>query len=298
MAESKPEFEIEDLPSIWKIATDFEWLIDDFLSEASVGLLTGESGCGKSTLTLALADAVAHGSKFLNKTCKQRHVLIIDKENGLGVYHERLARLGLEEDDKLHVWGLWSDPEPKGPDAKAIARFADRHKPLIVFDSLIAFHPGSEQDASETRQYLQMFRNLTKYGATVLVIHHTGKGENTKKYRGSSDILASIDVGWVMNSRANLQGITLSPFKSREGATEAIKVGFDGVRFSTLSNDLQDLVRETIEKNPGINETKLISQLVGVVPERKLMDILHEGLLNGSIIKSKGARNANCYALR
>ena len=63
-----------------------------------------------------------------------------------------------------------------------------QRKGVIIFDSLVAFHPGSEQDSKRDWKYMDGFRSLASAGATVIVIHHSGKSEGSKEYRGSSDI--------------------------------------------------------------------------------------------------------------
>lgn len=54
---------------------------------------------------------------------------------------------------------------------------------------------------------LSCFRNLAAAGATVLIIHHTGKGDGTKEYRGSSDIVAAVDAAFVVERSAGANGI-------------------------------------------------------------------------------------------
>ena len=89
---------------------------------------------------------------------------------------------------------------PAGPTAASILQFASTHRPLIIFDSLVGFHPGSEQDASETRRHMQSYIALAAAGAGVLVLHHTGKAQTAKQYRGSSDIKASVDLAYILES--------------------------------------------------------------------------------------------------
>ena len=43
---------------------------------------------------------------------------------------------------------------------------------------------------------MEQVRKLTKDGATILILHHAGK--NQSKYRGSSEILAAVDVAFHM----------------------------------------------------------------------------------------------------
>jgi hypothetical protein len=298
-AVGKPSpFKITDLPSIWGISDEMEWLVSDLIPEASVVLLSGESGCGKSTVALALADALAHGKPFLARECKLRDVLIVDRENGPGVYRERLKRFRMQETKRLHVWGPWADPEPSGPDAIEIAKFAAETQPLIIFDSLVAFHPGSEQDASETRRYMQSYRKLTKHGATCIVIHHTGKGENTKFYRGSTDIKASVDVGLLLTSKPRLQSLELVPFKIREGIIEPIKIAFEGGQFISIADKDLDVVREVIRCQPGINRSKILSETENVISDNRVREILVRGTAEGWLQSTKGPNNSCCYTLK
>ena len=174
------------------------WLVEDLIPETGVTLLTGDSGCGKSTLTLALAGAVAHGKQFLGRKTIQREVLIVDRENSPAIHRERLQRLRIAETPRLRIWGTWNDHEPDA-NSKALLDYA-KSNPLIVIDSLVAFHPGSEQDSSETRKYMNGFRTLAAKGATVLIIHHIGKSENAQHYRGSSDIKASVDSAFLLKA--------------------------------------------------------------------------------------------------
>src|SRR5439155_927543 len=91
-------------------------------------------------------------------------------------------------------------------------------KPLLIVDSLVAFHEGDENDAGQMRQFLNRCRRCTSRGATVVLIHHCGKAESSKPYRGSSDLAAGIDLGLhlVNVGDGNTLGkLLLKPFKKR-----------------------------------------------------------------------------------
>jgi len=110
----------------------------------------------------------------------------------------RFRRLGIETSDQFRVWGNWLPEEPPAAGGAIVLEWAARiePKPLIVVDSLIGFNPGAENDSSETRRYMGQYRRLASTGAAVWLQHHTGKSETSKDYRGSSDIKASIDIGY------------------------------------------------------------------------------------------------------
>jgi hypothetical protein len=297
MPEKRPIADIRGFTNLHDRTSTMEWLVEGLIPEASVVLLSGESGCGKSTVLLALADAVTNGNKFLNRTCKQRDVLIVDKENGISIYHERFKRLNIQKSENLFVWGLWESIEPEGPDSPAILKFMGDTKPLIIFDSLIAFHPKSEQDASETRQYMQLFRYLAGLGATVIVIHHTGKGENSKKYRGSSDIMASVDVAILLKAYGGLHNMVLDPFKVREGLIDPVKLSLEGGSFVAQADELEGFVKSHVTSNPGQNEVQIIAALDGKGTSYAVRSVLHRGIKNGWLLAPKGAKNANCYRM-
>ena len=299
-------FRVRDLPSIWDYELNQQWLVKNLIPSSSVIMLSGESGSGKSTLSLALAHAVATGESFLGHETQKTPALIVDRENNASIYKERLDRLDIEKTDDLLIWGHFSPLEPPTPNSKSILEFVQEEHPLIIYDSFVAFHPGSEQDADETRTYMDFYRKLAGMGATVVIIHHTGKGENTKEYRGSSDIKASIDVGFVLNAkRPLLKLLELKPFKCREGNPEKIQITLDGTKFVAIDTQYVEpededwkLVVACVKENPGMNQGQLIKLLE--TPTRsspKIRKVLMAGELKGTFRVEKGPRNASMYWL-
>jgi hypothetical protein len=193
-------------PPVWKLNVKREWLVDCFIACGSVTLLIGEAGHGKSFIATQLAKSVAQGEDFLGCEVEQHPVLYVDGEMSAVDVKVRLAEtFGLDFDspgleDRLLILGDWCK-EPlgrDGPKDAEIIAFAKETKGLIIFDSLIAWHPGSENDSTETRRYMNLFLTLAhEHGATVVVLHHkTNKSNNerAKAGRGSSDIPAVVDV--------------------------------------------------------------------------------------------------------
>jgi RecA-family ATPase len=78
------------------------------------------------------------------------------------------------------VWGGWNISPPVGPEDPLVIEFARQHKGLIIYDSLIEFHSGSEQSSTETRAFMRHFRALANLGASVIIFHHTGKADTAK----------------------------------------------------------------------------------------------------------------------
>lgn len=130
------------------------------------------------------------------------------------------SRLGIKTHANSKVWGQWVGEDPPAAGGAIVLEWVARcdPKPLIIIDSVIAFHPGAENDSSETHRYRAQYKRLTAMGATVVLLHHVGKSETSRDYRGSSDYKASIDIGYKLTNLgdgARLSALDLRPFKQR-----------------------------------------------------------------------------------
>jgi AAA domain len=279
---------------------EITWLVEDLVAEAAVTLLSGDSGAGKSTFTLALAGAVAHGREFLGRKTIMREVVVVDKENPLATEKERLNRLRIAETPNLRIWGGWNDPQPEGPMSPALIDHA-RRCPLLVFDSLVAFHPGSEQDSSETRKFMDGFRRLAAAGASVLVIHHSGKSEGSKQYRGSSDIKASVDTALHLASRnpMSIESLVLTPFKQRIGGTSPIQIEFRNGSFEQSGPLDRRIVENIVRVKPGSNSSEIVAEARAQgVSKHRAEALLLQGKRDGWLLHRKSEKNATKYFLR
>ena len=261
---------VSELPPVWDIEMNLEWLVQDFLAAGSVNLLSAESDTGKTWLAYFIAGAVAQGHPILGREVRQRKVLYLDGENPLYVVKQRLFDLGIKETPELKIWGGWNDSPPPGPNSPIVQQFAREHQPLIVYDSLIEFHPGSEQSSNETRGYMRRFRTLANLGGTVLVLHNCGKAETAKPYRGSSDIKASVDMAYelkkVPEHSETLENLSIKCFKGRLGPVQNFGMRFErGVGFvpSERSEDhsiktTHEVVEDILLARPGSNQGQVV----------------------------------------
>jgi hypothetical protein len=249
----EPLFTLRDVPNIFTFeAPPIRYIIPDLILEAGVNMITGDSGHGKSILAMAIAGAIISGGKFLGRECAQRKVVYLDRENPVAVVKQRLYDLHIAENPNLIYWGGWCKQEPDGPASQVLLEFAAEEKPVFIFDSLVAFHTGDEQDATETRRFMRLFRRLADVGATVILLHHIGKAEAAKFYRGSSDIKANIDCAWLLeklgeNPAAKLNELRLVPFKDRLVGSEPISISFRDGGF-LVSGERPPSPKEILEK--------------------------------------------------
>ena len=245
------------------------------------------------------------GIPALGKPVRACKVLYLDGENPLYVVKQRLMDLGISETSNLIVWGGWNDSPPVGPDDPLVMEFAQQHKGLIIYDSLIEFHPGSEQSSTETRAFMRHFRALAHLGASVAILHHTGKSETAKLYRGSSDIKASVDTAYVLarttEETQQLSGLSMTRFKSRVAPPHDFGMIFEKGHGFISSEIVKPFARtkavltEILTANPKINQTQVLT--LGKMQGCAKHELLR-CLTSGIWMTHPGPKNSILYSVR
>jgi hypothetical protein len=286
-AAPRPEItNIEQLPSVWDLDAKVDWLIKGMIPLHSVNLLTAESGTGKTWVSYALAGTVANGNDFIGLETRHLPVLYLDGENPLAIAKRNLEELGLTRNPDLRIWGGWNDSPPPGPDSPIVKSFALQHHGLLIWDSLVEFHPGDEQSSTETREFMKHFRRLAHLGATVLILHHTGKSGTSKQYRGSTDIKAAVDTAYFLEGHPTenqLHRLELQNFKSRFapgidfGMEFVSKKGFVEHALSNRKPDGNQIITEILTAHPGSNASQVVAFAKGRVGKNKVNELLAEG---------------------
>ncbi|MGA7238577.1 MAG: DnaB-like helicase N-terminal domain-containing protein [Bryobacteraceae bacterium] len=297
-------FSYQDVPSVWDYESEVSYIIPDLVPEGGITLITGDSGSGKTILVTAMAGAIVSGGCFLNRAAKQRKVLYLDRENPLALAKQHLFDLHIRRTPDLIMWGGWCDQPPDGPASVSLLEFARAEKPVLIFDSLIAFHNGDEQDASETRRYLQYFRNLAAAGASIIVLHHTGKGENAKQYRGSTDIKASVDMAWLLEKLGDPAGLLselrLVPFKNRIGTCNTMQLSFRDGEFKTdqRPESNREIFERIVRLHPNATGTAIqqLGMAAGLAKHR-IAEFLLDGVEKGWLTVRSGKGAAKHYSL-
>jgi hypothetical protein len=205
----------EDIPDIFKAdISDVSYVVPGLVPEGFLTLMAGEPGIGKSFLALRLAVSCAMGTRFLSRDCTRVPVLYLDRENPGAIVRQRVQSMADGPVPGLKIWGGWLKDGVPALDDPRLLTIAKEPKPLIIVDSLIRFHDGEENSASEMSKVLAKLRALANAGATVFVIHHRGKGEGAADYRGSSDIGGGPDVVYTL-TRDDGGLLTLKHVKNR-----------------------------------------------------------------------------------
>jgi len=269
------------------------------LVEGTITALTGDAGSGKSTFASALARR-AHDAG--------RPVLILDRENPKVAIDDRFARLGMSDDATFHVWGGWIGEEAPQPGSTIVLEWITscEPRPIIIVDSVSAFYGGDQNSASEMRAFMNQCRRLADLGATVVVIHHDGKAESAKDYRGSSDFKAACDQCFHVTNfgePGRLDKLVLRCFKSRFGFGGELSYQYaNGQLVRSDAAEVHQTVSEQfttlLRLNPGVTG-KQFEDLAHQhnLGRNRARNFLSEGIHSKAVWFEPGAKGGRRYFL-
>jgi hypothetical protein len=201
-----------------------EWLVDKIIPIETVNIISGEPQNYKTWITMELAKCVASGKSFLDHfDVIQGAVLVIDEEDSERTVKKRFSSLGITEDSTLPLYYLnqagFRTNDLSG--MKIVVDFVKNNNiKLVVFDSLVRIHTGDENSAKDMSNVLRTLQEIVKCGATVILTHHHRKGAvgstSSQNLRGSSDILAGVDMHMVTVFKKDENCIYLEQTKLRQ----------------------------------------------------------------------------------
>jgi hypothetical protein len=305
---------INEIPSVHSKASEkVEFLVPGLLVKGTITVLSGEASGGKTTLALWLSDLIARGAEIFGECCQQHPVLYLTRENPVDYMADILRRLKVQDgpETNLIIWGDWLEESPPVPAASHILEWVSRcpDSPFVIIDSLIAFFDGAnENDAKEMRAFINQGRLLMRAGACgVLFLHHPGKAESAREYRGSSDLKPAIDAGYFMRNSGDgvLERLHLKLFKPRFLAQkrEVLLVYGDGgfvsdERPAAVQQSVTEQLKNQLRDLPGCTKTEFenAAQAKGLVRLRA-RQFLDTGVADKSVRRDKGSRNGFHYTL-
>jgi hypothetical protein len=289
---------VEDVPPVGESTEPIDFIRKPELPKGAVIGLTGDSGSGKSTIATAwLRDAMRNGVPGL----------ILDRESPRSIAIDRMERLGIVDSPLLRWWGGWAGDVPS-PTCQTIRSWVQACdvKPLIIVDSLIAFLEADENDAAQMRRFMNGLRKLADIGATAIVVHHDGKAETARDFRGSSDFKASLDQAFHVSnlgSDGKLDRLNLRCFKSRYGFSGSLVYHYAGGRMvpnqsiDAPMKSMAEQLTEILRQNPGLTGEKFEKLAVSKGSTRQCArDFLANGVLAGTVHMERSA-NVHRYHL-
>jgi len=187
-------------------------IVAGLLEAGTLAVMFGESNSGKSTLALDIALAVARGEPWCGRATQHGVVLWLALESAAGLRRRVLANIK----HTGQLAGLFADiTDPvallQAGDAAAIIETAEAARTeagesvaLIVVDTLArAIAGGDENDGGDIGVLIRHCDEIRKAtGATVLLIHHSGK-DSTRGARGHSSLRAAVDTEIEITGQAN-----------------------------------------------------------------------------------------------
>ncbi|MGC4098601.1 MAG: AAA family ATPase [Nitrospira sp.] len=197
---------------------EIEWLIDGVLPKGAVVLLSGREGSMKSFVALSMASAVATGKPWLGNLTKQGKALYLDGEMPKPVMQDRVLGFGA-----VYALGVrsWTDPAYPYDLTDGNLRRESQECSLIVVDALRRHMDGLKENSSDDMaKVTKALRELTRHGATVVVLHHAPKDSESQDYRGSTELGAGVDITLSLTMKETKGGavLTLKSRKTRYGA--------------------------------------------------------------------------------
>lgn len=184
-----PEFEPltdEDLSNPPPLASE---LISGILRVNHKLCIVGPSKAGKSFLLIELAIAVAEGSLWLGRQCRQGRVLYVnlelDRNSCTRRFVDVYSALGMPPRHVSFIdrWNLRGRTMPLDKlTPKLIRRAAKRGYELVIIDPIYKVLTGDENSASEMAAFCNLFDRISKdCGCAVVYCHHHSKGAQGDK---------------------------------------------------------------------------------------------------------------------
>ncbi|EMX49157.1 AAA domain protein [Escherichia coli Jurua 20/10] len=250
-----------------------DYTLKSYLPANSLSSIYGPSGSYKSFLVVSWACHVAAGMKWAGKSVSAGAVMYVVGEGGIGV-PRRIKAWEKKHGVKLNNLYLVNRPvfpvrreemQEMIKAARDVKSKTGQPVRLIVIDTLArCFGGNDENDARDMGAFIEGCDVIKREtGATLLVVHHSGK-DDTKGARGSSAFRAALDAEFNVRREGDGGAIILTCTKMKD-AEEPKQAAFDlrpielftdrdGELISSLV--VQDLPREAREPDPELADIK------------------------------------------
>lgn len=177
-----------------------EWLVKGLLPAFGLGMIHGAPKSGKTFFISSIMHALATGQRtWAGRQLSPGRVYYLAGEGLQGFIARGLAWQkfnNINDFGDLNVVTQSFDLNTDAGEAKLVENIDELGVPkLIVIDTLNRFFLGEENSAKESKTMIDVCtRLMNKFKCLVVLIHHTGVGENAqKRARGSSAWAGALD---------------------------------------------------------------------------------------------------------
>lgn len=180
-----------------------KWRVENLIPEAGLTYIASEPGVGKSMFMTYVAQCIASGRSIFGLKVMQGSVCYFDAENGEVCAYNRIKMIAKGNNfkkEELECFNYSIFPnirfDPISPFYNKFIKFYELYKPdVLIFDSLVRFMDGSENDAEAAKKVFDTMRELFKKypNLTIIILHHLSKQHDNSMnaLRGSSEIAAA-----------------------------------------------------------------------------------------------------------
>lgn len=173
------------------------WHVKNLVPQAELVMVYGPSGAGKSFWLFDVVASIARGQPWCGRKVRPGRVAYVVAE-GAGGFVSRvgayLKHQNIDPSD-LDLEIVPAAPNLTGKDADALLLGLKSRGEfdIVVIDTLSATAAGANENSSEMNPVLQACKRIhAEMGATVILVHHTGK-DVERGARGWSGLKAAMD---------------------------------------------------------------------------------------------------------
>ena len=264
------------------------WLVPGVLTEGSLAAIYGAPESGKSFLAVDMSMAVASGTDWHGRQVERGGVLYIAAEGapGLGKRFRawKMDRCAQGRRFDLHLMrdDLNLAAEKDGGVRAFVEAVTEGLGPLrlVVIDTLNQTAAGADENsAKDMGRYIASMKRLRDAtGATVVVVHHSGK-DLSKGMRGSTALLGAMDTTVEVERATNGRSLVATVKKQKDAEREPPmrfnmeKVGDSLVLRATVMADasgdfsggmdpILELSRQAAEERGGSIPLKELAEII------------------------------------
>lgn len=281
-------------PSRWRFLSIDElealppprWLIPGMLTEGSLAAIYGAPESGKSFLAVDMAMAIASGLDWHGREVMPGGALYIAAEGAPGLGKRvRAWKLEHSAQEKHFGFALMRDDINFAPEkdtevqafTKAVVSELGQSLRLIIIDTLNQTAAGADENsAKDMGRYIASMKKLRDTtGATVVVIHHSGKDIN-KGMRGSTALLGAMDTTIEVERDKDGHSIKVSVQKQKDSDKEIpMRFRFEKVADSLVLRPtlMATTAADDFAPNPIVElANELTAEQGGTLPLKSLVE--------------------------